>query len=90
MSQLDDITLVLCIDENHLNELEFAWQTWKKYKPELINLKNKLIIYDSKIKDKLSDLSFIDEHTLLHEFSNHQYYKSQRDSMLTSWFEGFR
>jgi hypothetical protein len=87
MSILDDITLTICIDANHIDELQFAWKTWKFFKPELINLRNKILLYDTEIKHRLSELSFLDETFSIYEFKNKSYYASQRDAMLTSWFE---
>lgn len=88
MHNFDDITLVLCIDQNHIEELKFAWETWEFFKPELVGLKNKLLIYDADIENSLKDLSFLDETFSYHRFDHKSYYKSQRDAMLTSWFEG--
>jgi hypothetical protein len=87
MNLLNNITLVLCIDNFHLDELKFAWKTWKFFKPELINIPNKILLYDIEIKNRLSELSFLDESFTLYEFKNKSYYVSQRDAMLTSWFE---
>jgi predicted SAM-dependent methyltransferase len=85
---LDDITLVIAIDEIHIEELKFSWETWKKFKPELVGLKNKLIIYDYRIKEKIKKLDFIDNTFSLYEFKNIEKYESQRSAMLTSFFEG--
>lgn len=88
MKNLDDITLILCIDKDHIEELKFAWETWKHFKPEIVNLKNKILIYDSNIENNIKDLNFIDNTFTLHKFVNKKYYSNQRDAMLTSWFEG--
>lgn len=84
----DDITLALCVDSDHLNELKFAWSTWRHFKPELTNLKNKLIIYDAECEDRLSELNFLDSSFSLYRFDKKSFYSSQRDAMLTSWLDG--
>ena len=90
MNTLDNTTLMLCIDKDHIEELKFAWKTWEFFKPEIVNIKRKLLIYDSAISERLSELSFVDSSFQLHSFNNKRYYQSQRDAMLTSWFEGVR
>lgn len=84
---LNDITLILCIDKDHINELKYAWKTWKYFKPEITTIPNKILLYDTIIKDQIEDLEFIDDTYILYEFKNRDYYTSQRDAMLTSWFE---
>lgn len=88
-NSMDDITLILCVDQNHLQELEFAWKTWKLFKPQLTECNNKIILYDTHSISNLS-LSFIDHSFSVYEFKNTHYYSSQRDAMLTSWFEAAR
>jgi hypothetical protein len=90
MNTLDDTTLALCVDADHIEELKFAWKTWKYFKPELVQTKEKLLIYDMEIRDRLSELDFLDDSFTLYSFNNKHYYQSQRDAMLTSWFEGAR
>lgn len=84
---MNDITLVLCIDDKHIEELIFAWKTWSYFKPELVQLKHKLLLYDETIESKLDSLNFIDKSFSLYKFSNKNYYSNQRDAMLTAWFE---
>lgn len=86
MNKLNDITLLLCIDKVHVDELKFAYQTWAKFKPELVELP-KLIIYDVDIKDRLSELDFI-KNVSFYPFKNKHHYPDQRSAMLTSFFEG--
>lgn len=83
----DDITLILCIDADHIKELKFAWQTWIHFKPEITTIPNKILLFDSVIKDQINTLKFIDDSFVLYEFKNRNYYNSQRDAMLTAWFE---
>lgn len=90
MENLDDITLVLCIDKNHLEELKFAWKTWNFFKPEIVNIQNKILLYDQDIESLIPTLSFIDDSYSTYRFVNRQYYSSQRDAMLTAWFEAVR
>lgn len=42
---LNDITVVMAIDARHLEELQYTWPTWMKFKPEMSALK-KIVIYD--------------------------------------------
>lgn len=86
----NDMTLILCIDKDHINELQYAWKTWKYFKPEITTIPNKILLYDTTIKNQLGDLKFIDSTYSLYEFKNRSYYFSQRDAMLTSWFEAAR
>lgn len=91
MTLNNDITLVLCVDKNHIDELKFAWKTWAAFQPEITNLKNKILIYDEEISEDIrKHLDFIDDSFVLHKFVNKKYYSSQRDAMLTAWFEGFK
>lgn len=90
MSSLDDITLVLCVDNSHIKELVFAWKTWHFFKPELTAFKHKVLLYDQEASNRLSELNFLDKSFQLYEFKNKKYYASQRDAMLTSWFEAVR
>ena len=84
---LNDITLILCIDSQHMTELKYAWKSWKYFKPQLTQIPHKLLLYDQDIENELSSLDFIDDTFTLYKFNNKQYYASQRDAMLTSWFE---
>lgn len=91
MNELNDITLVLCVDKTHIEELKFSWYTWTKFKPEIVNLKYKILIFDEDIEHMINSkyLPFLDDSFLLYKFPHKAYYLSQRDAMLTSWFNGF-
>lgn len=90
MENLNDITLVLCVDQQHLEELKFAWKTWQFFKPEIVELRNKILLYDQDIENVIPSLSFIDDSFTTYRFVNRKYYSSQRDAMLTAWFEAVR
>ena len=90
MNHLNDITLVLCIDKDHIEELKFAWKTWNFFKPEITNIQHKILLYDQDIENVIPTLSFIDDSFTIYKFVNKKYYASQRDAMLTSWFEAVR
>lgn len=85
----DDISLVLCIDDQHLTELTYAWKTWKYFKPEITQIPNKILLYDKKIASSINNISFLDSSFTLRKYDT-THYKSQRDAMLTSWFEAAR
>lgn len=87
---LNDITLIICIDDEHITELKYAWKSWKYFKPELIEIPQKILLYDQEIEHKISTLNFIDDTFTLYKFCNKRHYGSQRDAMLTSWFEAAR
>lgn len=83
---MSDITLLICIDKKHIEELKFSYKTWEKYKPEITQLP-KLIIYDYDIHNRLNELDFI-KNVKYYPFKNKNHYDSQRSAMLTSFFEG--
>lgn len=92
MEPLDETTLILCVDDEHFDELLFSFQTWKRFKPELVDLP-KLIIFDDEMKNKEDFSAAINSchfgnKVRTHRFINKQYYDSQRSAMLTSFFEG--
>lgn len=84
---INDTTLLLCIDNDHIEELKFAYQTWSKYKPELVDMP-KFLIYDKVIENRLNELKFLNRTFTLYPFMNVKFYSCQRDAMLTSFFEG--
>jgi hypothetical protein len=86
---MKDTTLLQVIDANHMKELKISWATWSRFKPEITSLPLHLV-YDEEIESKLSEISHIIErpNVTLQKFTNKKYYKSQRDAMLTSFFEG--
>lgn len=88
--ELKDITLLQVVDSHHIDELIYSWETWKKYKPEICELPL-MLVYDSDCGSDLHKLSHITNiNTEFYEFKNKKYYSSQRDAMITSFFEGVR
>jgi hypothetical protein len=86
---LKDTTLLQVIDNTHINELKTSWATWNQFKPEITSLPL-LLVYDAEIESRLKEISHIIDrpNVTLQKFTNKIYYKSQRDAMLTSFFEG--
>lgn len=85
---LKDITLLLAVDKEHVGELDFALKTWRKYKPEIYRM-SKMLIYDSSVPNIKSSIESLDLiNYRLHEFTSAYRYSSQREAMLTSFFEG--
>jgi hypothetical protein len=82
---MDDITLLIAVDEGHFAELDFSIKKWKKYKPELYNMK-KVLVFDSKIYHNISRLDLTN--CRYHIFDRVSEYESQREAMLTSFFDG--
>lgn len=57
---LKDITLVIGIDRQHLEELRWSWPTWMKFKPELREMPA-LVFYDPDEVNP-SQAAFLNEH----------------------------
>lgn len=58
--KLSDITLVLGVDAKHLEELRWAWPTWLKYKPELLQMA--LVVFYDREQVSPSQARFLEEH----------------------------
>ena len=88
---LNDVTLIQVIDDNHIKELKYSWETWKELKPEITKLPLYLV-YDSDMETSLDTIDHIIDrpNVILHKFDNKKYYVNQRSAMLTSFFEGVR
>jgi hypothetical protein len=86
---MNNTTLLLVIDNQHLDELKVAWKNWNYFKPEITNLPV-FLVYDKEIENRLTEIPEIAKKATLYPFTNKQYYASQRDAMLTSFFEGIR
>lgn len=86
-----DTTIIQVIDKVHIKELSESWKTWKLYKPEVTSLPL-FLVYDKEIESELGTISHIidKKNVTLYPFNNKYLYKSQRDAMLTSFFEGIR
>lgn len=81
---LKDITLVIGIDRHHLEELRWAWPTWMKFKPELLEMPA-IVFYDSDETD-LAQAGFLDQHPNLRlvpwRMANA---RNQREEMITGF-----
>lgn len=81
-----DITLVLGVDAQHLQELRQAWPDWMKFKPELREMPC-LVFYDVK-QVRTSELKFLREHPQLRLIAwDLSHARSQREKMLTGFVQ---
>jgi hypothetical protein len=88
---MDDITLLQVLDEYHIRELIHSWKTWETFKPEIINLPSRFV-YDKDCENSLNKIEHIlcRKNITLQPFTNKHFYSSQREAMLTSFFEGIK
>jgi hypothetical protein len=81
-----DITLVLGVDAQHLQELRQAWPDWMKFKPELREMPC-LVFYDVK-QVRTSELKFLREHPKLRLIAwDLPHARSQREKMLAGFVQ---
>ena len=82
--QMEDITLVLGVDRQHLNELRWAWETWMRFKPELKRMP--LIVFYDASQIGPGDLAFVNGHAnfVLVPW-DWEFGRNQREKMLTGW-----
>jgi hypothetical protein len=84
MIQLADITLVLGIDRQHLEELRWSWPTWMAFKPELLQMPA-IVFYDPH-QISPHDAPFLSAHPQLRwvpwEMPSA---RNQREKMINGW-----
>jgi hypothetical protein len=88
---MEKITVLTAVDDLHLNELYYSFQTWRKFSPEFFSSSPYVIMYDpTQVKD--TDLRFnmfsgLDL-TLVPWYDKNNTYTCQREKMLTSLVVG--
>lgn len=81
---LSDITLVLGVDRQHLEELRWTWPTWMIFKPELREMPL-LVFYDADEVD-ISRVTFLQDHPNWRATPwTWNGGNNQREKMITGW-----
>lgn len=79
-----DITILLSVDDHHLNELTHSYKTWIKFKNEIKDMSCYIMYDSSQISDKDKRFNNIGISRLIPWDDKNNLYTSQREKMLTA------
>jgi hypothetical protein len=82
---INDITLVLGIDKQHLSELKWTWPTWIRFKPEIKEMPT-LVFYDPDQVNPERDVDFLKRQPHIRFVPwTLGFDCTQREKMITAW-----